>query len=328
LDIGAHSTDEDEDEEVFVVEVQKPDWKETLHEEESKARLTMLEEIQNTVNGVSARLANIENLLHTYLYRNPTPYSSSSSESSGFSYSSSMQMYTPGHISMEPLIPGGEVLNHSLQPVTPEVDSIQEEPSTPVMQDLMSTLGVDMFGSSSACQKPHLTALDSVTSSTSTGTTSTPNSEAPTSNSTTTDNLIVSQAAQISPTSIPVSEAPNSGTTTSNPSVTSQASQQVPNFDSLCQTLGLSPNFVRLLEQGRNSRQNLAANHVRRAYTEKERETSNVNGRKGKKKLDPLRMNIVRKLTYNLKPLKPGENEDEDWKKYCTKAIDSANRKN
>ena len=174
----------------------------------------------------------------------------------------------------------------------------------------------------------HLTALDSVTSSTSTSTTSTPNSEAPTSNSTTTDNLIISQAAQISPTSIPVSEAPNSSTTTSNPSVTSQASQQVPNFDSLCQTLGLSPNLVRLLEQGSNSRQNLAANLVRRAYTEKERETSNVNGRRGKKKLDPLRMNIVRKLTYNLKPLKPGENEDEDWKKYCTKAIDSANHKN
>jgi len=68
-----------------VVEVQKPDWKEPLHKE-SKARLTMLEEIQNTVNGVSVRLANIKKKnLHTYLYCNPTPYSSSSSESSGFS---------------------------------------------------------------------------------------------------------------------------------------------------------------------------------------------------------------------------------------------------
>ena len=44
FDIGAaHSTDEGEGE-VFVVEVQKPDWKEPLYKE-SKARLTMLEEI-------------------------------------------------------------------------------------------------------------------------------------------------------------------------------------------------------------------------------------------------------------------------------------------
>ena len=73
--------------------------------------------------------------------------------------------------------------------------------------------------------------------------------------------------------------------------------------------------------------QNLATTLVRTVYSEKERETSNVNGRRGKKRLDPIRMSIVRQLTYTLKPLKPGESEDDDWKKSCTKAIDSANRK-
>ena len=62
-------------------------------------------------------------------------------------------------------------------------------------------------------------------------------------------------------------------------------------------------------------------------YSEKEREISNVNGRKGKKRLDPVRMSIVRQLTYTLKPLKPGESEEDDWNKSCTNAIDSANRK-
>ena len=73
--------------------------------------------------------------------------------------------------------------------------------------------------------------------------------------------------------------------------------------------------------------QNLATNLVRIVYSEKEREISNVNGRKGKKRLDPVRMSIVRQLTYTLKPLKPGESEEDDWNKSCTNAINSANRK-
>ena len=39
--------------------------------------------------------------------------------------------------------------------------------------------------------------------------------------------------------------------------------------------------------------------------------------RKGTKRLDPVRISIVRQLTYSLKPLK---SEDDDWKKYCTEA--------
>jgi len=36
---------------------------------------------------------------------------------------------------------------------------------------------------------------------------------------------------------------------------------------------------------------------------------------------------MVHSLTYNLKPLKPGENKEKDWRKYCTQEIDSANQK-
>jgi len=34
---------------------------------------------------------------------------------------------------------------------------------------------------------------------------------------------------------------------------------------------------------------------------------------------------MVHSLTYNLKPLKPGENKEKDWRKYCTQEIDSVN---
>ena len=54
---------------------------------------------------------------------------------------------------------------------------------------------------------------------------------------------------------------------------------------------------------------------------------SNVHGRKGKKRLDPEIMSLVRKLTYSLRPLKLGEDEDLNWKKHCATAIDTANHK-
>ena len=52
-----------------------------------------------------------------------------------------------------------------------------------------------------------------------------------------------------------------------------------------------------------------------------------MHGRKGKKRLDSNRMSLVRRLTYQLRPLKPGEKEEENWRKTCTVAIDTANRK-
>ena len=306
----------------------------------------MLEEIQITVNGMNTRLANIENLLRAYLYRSPTPYNSSSSELSSCSFSSPQTCTVP----LETLLTAGEgEVNNSLsmEPVTPEVEDItpnERNQSTPEMQDLMSVLGIDMFGASGQVQQevlPYMTSSDVVTS-TSHPISQVPMSQAPlpASTSSVTTSQPISQAPLPTSTSSvttgqPISQAPlptsSSGVTTSqpisqaSPTVSPTVSQQKPTFETACQTLGLTPNFVRLLEQGCNSRQNLATNLVRTVYSEKERETSNVNGRRGKKRLDPIRMSIVRQLTYTLKPLKPGESEDDDWKKSCTKAIDSAN---
>ena len=87
--------------------------------------------------------------------------------------------------------------------------------------------------------------------------------------------------------------------------------------DTLYQKLGLSPNLVKVVNRDANSRQNLASKLVQKVYSRKERDTCNVHGRKGKKRLDPERMTLVRRLTYLLRPLKPGENEDENWRKTC-----------
>ena len=67
---------------------------------------------------------------------------------------------------------------------------------------------------------------------------------------------------------------------------------------------------------GGDSRQNLASKFIREVYA-----------RKGKKRLDPDRMNSVKQLTYTLRPLKSGESEEENWRKSCIVAIDTANPK-
>ena len=160
--------------------MERPDWKEPpLHEEalDARTRLSMLEEIQITVNGMNTRLANIENLLRAYLYCNPTPYNSSSSEYSGCSFSSPQTCTVP----IETILTAGGEVNNSLsmQPVTPEVEDItpnQRDQSTPEMQDIMSVLGIDMFGASGPVQQevlPYITSSDVVTS------TSHPISQAP-----------------------------------------------------------------------------------------------------------------------------------------------------
>ena len=58
-----------------------------------------------------------------------------------------------------------------------------------------------------------------------------------------------------------------------------------------------------------------------------EQEASNVRGLKRKKRLNPARMEMIRALTFTLRPLKPEESEEEVWKEECIKAIDSGNCK-
>ena len=93
-----------------------------------------------------------------------------------------------------------------------------------------------------------------------------------------------------------------------------------------CVRLNMSPNLARVLDKEAGSRKNFATKLVRQVFSLQEREVSNVMGLKGKKRLDPTRMELVKSLTFALRPVKPGENEDGIWRKECVKAIDSANR--
>ena len=97
-------------------------------------------------------------------------------------------------------------------------------------------------------------------------------------------------------------------------------------IEDACLKLGMSPNLVKMIDKDSHSRKNLAAKLVREVFSYEERESSNVMGLKGKRRLDPTRMSVVRGLTFAMRPVKPGESEDELWRTECIKAIDTANR--
>ena len=96
--------------------------------------------------------------------------------------------------------------------------------------------------------------------------------------------------------------------------------------EDMCLKLGLSPNLTKVLHKESHSRKNLVSKLVRQVFSVAERESSNVMGLKGKKRLDPSRIELVRSLTFLLQPVRPGESEVDLWRKECVKAIDSTNR--
>ena len=63
-----------------------------------------------------------------------------------------------------------------------------------------------------------------------------------------------------------------------------------------------------------NSRRNFAKKIAVVSYSEKERLESNVNGKAGKKKLDPERMDKLREAVFLLYPLEYKENMKEAWR--------------
>lgn len=79
-------------------------------------------------------------------------------------------------------------------------------------------------------------------------------------------------------------------------------------IEDACLKLGMSPNLV---DKDSHSRKNSAAKIVWEVFSYEERESSNVMGLKGKRRLDPTKMGVVKSLTFALRPVKPGENEDE-----------------
>ena len=76
-----------------------------------------------------------------------------------------------------------------------------------------------------------------------------------------------------------------------------------------------------------SSKANFAVQLVRRCYSRTERSTSNCSGdhRYRKRKLSPIRMEAVKKATFAVYPVKPGERREDAWKQYKI-AIDTSCR--
>ncbi len=73
------------------------------------------------------------------------------------------------------------------------------------------------------------------------------------------------------------------------------------------------------------SRKNFAAVLNRRIFSEEERKVSNVSGTKGKKKLDPHWIGIIKENVFRYWPFEPGKPKINAWRE-CIRAIDTTNR--
>ena len=75
-----------------------------------------------------------------------------------------------------------------------------------------------------------------------------------------------------------------------------------------------------------SSRRNFSANLNHKLFTMDERKMSNVNGVLGKSKLDPVRVQYIRKVTFQIYPVTSKESEAVEWSS-CISAIDEVNRR-
>ena len=74
-----------------------------------------------------------------------------------------------------------------------------------------------------------------------------------------------------------------------------------------------------------NSRRNFALKQAEKMFTFDERLTSNCQGKRGKKRLDAKRIDLIKLNTLKLWPLENKEDEAGAWKD-CRKAIDEGGR--
>ena len=80
------------------------------------------------------------------------------------------------------------------------------------------------------------------------------------------------------------------------------------------------------LKQESASRKNFAVKLVREWFSEEERRTSKVAWKKGNKKLNEVKMGIVKTKTFLIWPLEHNEVEKRVWEG-CVAAIDESNRR-
>ena len=79
------------------------------------------------------------------------------------------------------------------------------------------------------------------------------------------------------------------------------------------------------LKNEANSRRNFAFKQAEKMFSYEERLTSNCQGKRGKKQLDPKRVDVIRRNTIKLWPLENKEEEGSAWNE-CRRAIDEGGR--
>ena len=88
----------------------------------------------------------------------------------------------------------------------------------------------------------------------------------------------------------------------------------------------LEPAKIRYIQKNSCSRRNFAVNLVRNIFDEDTRKLSNIGGKLGKLKMNPVLMEYVKSLTLQYYPLEPFEKEKTEWSK-CIIAVDESNRR-
>lgn len=93
-----------------------------------------------------------------------------------------------------------------------------------------------------------------------------------------------------------------------------------------CQTGILELDKIRAIQKNSCSRRNFAVNLVRNIFDEETRKVSNVSGKLGKRRMNPVLMEYVKSLSFQYYPLETFESEKVEWGR-CIVAIDESNRR-
>ena len=88
----------------------------------------------------------------------------------------------------------------------------------------------------------------------------------------------------------------------------------------------LEPARIRFIQRNSCSRRNFAVNLVRNIFDEDTRKLSNVAGKLGKLKMNPVLMEYIKSVTFQYYSLEPFEKEKKEWHN-CVVAIDESNRR-
>ena len=88
----------------------------------------------------------------------------------------------------------------------------------------------------------------------------------------------------------------------------------------------LSSIEVTCLYKSSCSRRNFATNLTRRLFDEETRKVSNVAGKRGKAKLNPIVVDYIKSTVFQFFPSSSPLETDKDWA-ICVTAIDEANRR-